>query len=95
MINPASFAGLLLAGSTHGPHIADYLVDLAAADGRVALKERCATPGEVGKPLSAIATGAGLRIHRAGEVYEFWQPQAERLEPEDLIVEVVAMRRVD
>lgn len=29
VINPASFAGLLLAGSTSGPHLADYLMDLA------------------------------------------------------------------
>ena len=28
VINPASFAGLLLAGSAHGPHIAEYLGDL-------------------------------------------------------------------
>ena len=37
VINPASFAGLLLAGSAHGPHIAEYMADLAATDGKVAL----------------------------------------------------------
>ncbi len=89
VINPASFAGLLLAGSTHGPHIADYMVDLAAMHGAVLLRERPITEAEVGKPLKEIATGAGLRIHRAGQFYEFWQPEATKLEPADLIVEVV------
>ncbi len=39
VINPASFAGLLLAGSTHGMHLADYMADPAATDGRVLLRE--------------------------------------------------------
>ena len=66
VINPASFAGLLLAGSTHGPHIAEYMADLAAAEGRVALQERQVTAAEAGRPLSAIATGLGVRVYRGG-----------------------------
>lgn len=89
VINPASFAGLLLAGSTHGPHIADYMMDLAATHGAVALRERPVMDAEIGKPLREIASGAGLRIHRQGRAYEYWQPQAARLERDDVIVEVV------
>jgi voltage-gated potassium channel len=89
VINPASFAGLLLAGSTHGPHIADYMADLAASDGRVALHERLVTPDEVGQPLSALGTGLGLRIYRGDECYGFWQAEAGRLERGDLVVEIV------
>ena len=89
VINPASFAGLLLAGSTHGPHIADYMADLAGTHGAVMLRERRVTPAEVGRPLSAISSGLGLRIYRAGEAYGFSAPQAERLEHGDLIVEVI------
>jgi voltage-gated potassium channel len=89
VINPASFAGLLLAGSTHGPHIADYMADLAAADGRVALHERRVTADEVGKPLAALATGIGLRIYRGAECYGFWQPEVGTLQPGDLVVEIV------
>jgi voltage-gated potassium channel len=92
VINPASFAGLLLAGSTRGPHIADYMTDLAASDGTVALRERAATPGEIGRPLKAIETGVGLRIHRGDHAYGFWEPEAGRLEPGDLIVEVTQAR---
>jgi voltage-gated potassium channel len=50
LINPASFAGLLLAGSTDGAHLADYLADLAATSGRVALHERPVPNEEIGRP---------------------------------------------
>jgi voltage-gated potassium channel len=89
VINPASFAGLLLAGSTHGSHIADYLADLAASDGRVALHERQVTAREVGKPLSALTTGLGVRIYRRGECYGFWQVEVAALEAGDTLVEIV------
>jgi voltage-gated potassium channel len=89
VINPASFAGLLLAGSTHGPHIADYMADLAAADGSIALHERPVTADEVGKPLSAIATGVGLRIYRDGVAHGSWDEAARALQPGDMLIEVV------
>ena len=43
VISPASFAGLLVAGSTHGLHLADYMADLAVTDGRVSLRERASS----------------------------------------------------
>ncbi len=89
VINPASFAGLLLAGSTHGPHIADYMADLANAEGRVTLRERAVTADEVGKPLAAIGTGLGLRIYRGSECHGFWEIEAGMLRAGDMIVEVV------
>lgn len=92
VINPVSFAGLLLAGSCSGPHIAEYLADLAAIDGRVALKERMVHPDEVGKPLSAIATGLGVRIYRDNEPHSFAEPEARALLAGDVIVEIVTRR---
>ncbi len=89
VINPASFAGLLLAGSTHGPHIADYIADLAASDGRVALRERRVAPEETGKPLAAISTGIGVRIYRGEQCYGFWEIEAGRLQPGDTLIEIV------
>ena len=89
VINPVSFAGLLLAGSVQGTHVADYMLDLASVDGRVHLSERCVTAAEVGKPLSAISSGLGVRIYRNGEPYGFFEEQAKALQSEDVIVEIV------
>lgn len=89
VINPVSFAGLLLAGSTHGAHIADYLADLASSHGRVRLAERAVRPEEHGKPLSQIAQGLGMRIYRNERPYGFWEPEARELMAGDVIVEIL------
>ena len=89
VINPVSFAGLLLAGSTTGAHIADYIADLASSSGRVRLAERVVSDGECGKPLSAVATGLGVRIYRDGKPYGFWELEAQALRPGDCIVEIL------
>ncbi|TMJ19359.1 MAG: potassium channel family protein [Alphaproteobacteria bacterium] len=89
VINPVSFAGLLLAGSTHGAHIADYIADLASSSGRVRLHERLVTDEECGKPLSGITRGLGVRLYRDGRPYGFWEPEAKSLIPGDCIVEIL------
>jgi len=89
VINPVSFAGLLLAGSTDGAHIADYIADLASSSGRVQLCERQVTADECGKPLSAIAKGLGVRVYRDGRPFGFWEPEAGSLIPGDCIVEIL------
>lgn len=89
VINPASFAGLLLAGSTHGAHLADYMADLAATDGRVALRERPVTAAEVGMALRTITTGLGHRIYRGDAMFGFWEREAQCLEAGDVILEVI------
>ncbi|PXB00018.1 potassium transporter TrkA [Nostoc sp. 3335mG] len=90
VVNPVSFAGLLLASSCNGPHIADYLTDLASFHGQVQLTERNVTGDEVGKPLSAIQTGIGLRLYRNGVGHDRKSPQAAALEAGDMIVEIVS-----
>jgi voltage-gated potassium channel len=89
VINPVSFAGLLLAGSTDSAHIADYIADLASSSGRVQLHEREVTAEECGKPLSAIAKGLGVRVYRDGMPYGFWEPEAGSLCSGDCIVEIL------
>jgi voltage-gated potassium channel len=89
VINPVSFAGLLLAGSTTGAHIADYIADLASSSGRVRLAERVVRDDECGKPLSAVATGMGVRIYRDGKPYGFWEPEAKALKRGDCLVEIL------
>ena len=85
VINPVSFAGLLLAGSTESAHIAD----LASSSGRIQLHEREVRPDECGKPLSAIAKGLGVRLYRDGTPFGFWEPEAGALRPGDCIVEIL------
>jgi voltage-gated potassium channel len=89
VINPVSFAGLLLAGSTSGKHIADYMADLAASGGRVKLNERPVLPEEIGRPLSAIGTGLGVRIYREDRPIGFWEEAARQLQTGDLIIEIM------
>jgi voltage-gated potassium channel len=95
VINPVSFAGLLLAGSTQGAHIADYIADLASSSGRVQLHEREVTPDECGKPLSAITKGLGVRVYRDGRPYGFWEPEAGSLIPGDCIVEILPTSKTE
>jgi voltage-gated potassium channel len=92
VIHPASFAGLLLAGSSQGFHIADYLADLASTDGRIKLGEREVTAAEIGRPLSAITTGLGVRFYRGGKPYGFDDPEAAALQPGDCVVEIVRVQ---
>jgi voltage-gated potassium channel len=88
VVNPLDFAGLLLATTHGGQHIADYLADLASGEGRVQLIERDVRPDEIGKSLKEISDGLGLRIIRDGTPFGFWRPQVEKLEPGDVIMEI-------
>jgi voltage-gated potassium channel len=89
VINPVSFAGLLLAGSTEGANIADYMADLASASGRVRLHEREIERFEIGKTLQEAAVGIGLRVVRGSEPIGWWEKSADRLELGDRIIEVI------
>jgi voltage-gated potassium channel len=89
VINPVSFAGLLLAGATESSHISDYIGDLASCSGRIQLSERTITAEECGKPLSALSRGLGVRVYRDGKPYGFWEPEAKALMPGDCIVEIL------
>ncbi len=89
VVNPLDFAGLLLATTDAGHHIADYLADLATTGGRVRLVEREVQPEEIGTSLKDLTEGLGLRIIRDGTPYGFWRPQVQKLEPGDIIMEIV------
>ncbi|MBN8844251.1 MAG: potassium channel family protein [Sphingomonadales bacterium] len=90
VINPVSFTGLLLAGSAQGAHIADYMADLASIGGKVQLRERLVSAEEVGRSLDQLASGGrGLRVYRRGTPYGFWEPEVQKLESGDMVVEVI------
>jgi voltage-gated potassium channel len=88
VVNPFNFAGLLLATTHSGHHIADYLADLATMEGRVRLVERPVRPEEIGTSLRDLANTLGLRIIRDGTAYGFWRPQVRELQPGDIIMEI-------
>ena len=88
VVNPLDFAGLLLATTHSGQHIADYLADLASGQGRVQMIERDVRPEEIGKALKDVDDGLGVRIIRDGKPYGFWRPQVDKLEPGDIIMEI-------
>ncbi len=88
VVNPLDFAGLLLATTHGGQHIADYLADLASMKGKVRMIERDVRPEEVGKSLKEIADGLGLRIIRSGTPYGFWRPQAAKLQKGDIVMQI-------
>jgi len=89
VINPVSFAGLLLAGSIEGQGITEYIRDLASCGGKVRLHERVIEGFEVGKSLSEAAIGLGMRIMRDGEAIGFWEEGARELRAGDRIIEVI------
>lgn len=89
VVNPVSFAGLLLASSSHGSHVADYIADLATSSGQVALRERAIEPGEVGKPLCDVETGLGVRIYRGNATIEAADHGADTFRAGDRLLEIV------
>ena len=89
VINPVSFAGLLLAGSVEGSGITEYLRDLASCGGHVRLHEREIEQFEVGKSLDEAAIGIGMRVLRNGESIGFWEEGAKALRSGDRIIEVI------
>ncbi len=88
VVNPFDFAGLLLATTHSGHHIADYLADLATMEGRVRLVEREVRSEEVGTSLRDLKGTLGLRIIRGSTAYGFWRPQVQELQPGDVIMEI-------
>ncbi len=90
VINPVRFTGLLLAGSAQGAHVADYMADLASVGGKVQLIERPVMADEIGRPLDQLASGGrGLRIYRDGHPHGFWEVEAGKLQPGDIVVEIL------
>ena len=89
VINPVSFAGLLLASSLEGPHRADYLADLATSAGKVMLRERVVEPHEVGTPLSQICTGQAVRVIRNGQSHGPRDPAFSAVVAGDRILEII------
>lgn len=89
VVNPVSFTGLLLAASSQGEHLADYLRDLATARGDIRLRERKVTADEVGQSLKDACNGRAVRLYRGKEVLSPWDASPTHIRPGDQILEMV------
>ncbi len=89
VVNPVSFAGLLLASSLEGPHRAEYLADLATSEGQVMLRERVIKPSEVGRSPDEICTGVAVRLIRDGKPHNPRDTAVRNLKPGDRILEII------
>ena len=89
IVNPIHVGGQLLAGSTVGPHIVDYVSDLITRGGQCELHERLVSEAEIGNSARSIESGQVLRIYRDGCAYGFWETEVQMLVPGDSIIEVV------
>jgi voltage-gated potassium channel len=88
IVNPISFGGQLLAGSTVGPHLADYVADLVTRGGRAELHEREVAPHEIGRAPDEITTGQVVRLYRGEVCLTLDLPEARRLQAGDVLIEV-------
>ncbi|MEO6198866.1 MAG: potassium channel family protein [Sphingomicrobium sp.] len=89
VVNPVSFAGLLLASAAQGAHVAEYIADLVTSEGQVALRERDVRADEVGKSIRDTCGAFAVRIYRAGKPHSAWEPEAEKLQHGDRLLEIV------
>lgn len=89
VINPVSFAGLLMAGSAQGSGIADYMADLASHAGQVQLRERVVGADEGAHPAGPFKRGLVLGIRRGERTINFWDKEASTLQPGDRVIEIV------
>ncbi len=89
VVNPVSFAGLLLASSLRGPERADYIADLASNEGSVMLRERIVTPEEEGRSPADICTGQVVRLIRGGQPFAATEAAGFKLQAGDTILEII------
>ena len=89
VVNPVSFAGLLLASSLDGPHRAEYLNDLATSEGDVMLRERVVEEHEVGRSADEICTGQAVRLIRDGKPHGPRAAAFGRVIPGDRVLEII------
>ena len=94
VINPVRFAGLLLATTSKGEHLAEYLTDLATTRGDVTLRERKVSREEVGQLLSEICEGRAVRLYRGTEILSPDDASPPRVEAGDIVLEIIRKKAV-
>ncbi len=89
IVSPSRVGGYLVADAVTNWHVADYVMDLLTANGRVRLVERPATAEEAGRRPAEITDGLLVRIYRGGEHIGFWDTEKNTVQPGDILLMIV------
>ncbi|MDP1718161.1 MAG: NAD-binding protein, partial [Burkholderiales bacterium] len=89
IVSSARVGGFLLADAVENWHIAEYVLDLLTADGRVSLVERPAKDDEIGRNALEVADGLLVRIFRSGEKIGFWEKDKLTIKAGDILLVIV------
>lgn len=86
VVSPARVGGYLLADAVATTHIADYVLDLLTAGGRVRLMERAARPEEIGMNPQQIHEALVVRIHRGEDKIGYWESDKFTIQSGDILL---------
>ena len=86
VISSSRAGGYLLADAVTTTHVADYVLDLLTAGGRVRLIERPALPEEIGKNPRQIQESLVVRIHRGEEKIGYWEGDKFTIQAGDILL---------
>lgn len=89
IVSPSRVGGYLVADAVTNWHVADYVMDLLTANGRVRLVERPATADEAGCSPGEIKDGLLVRIYRGGEHIGFWETAKNTIQAGDILLMIV------
>ena len=83
---PSRVGGILMADSIESSHLANYVMDLISAGGKVTLVEREPLPEELGRSPSEVGQSLIVRVVREQQAYSFWEAGARIQAGDKLIV---------
>lgn len=89
IVSPSRVGGFLLADAVENWHVAEYVLDLLTADGRVSLVERLAKSEEIGNNALEVTDGLLVRIFRGGEKIGFWEKDKLKIQAGDILLVIV------
>jgi voltage-gated potassium channel len=90
VITSSSSAGRLLGLATTTPEVAEVLEDLLSVGAGLDIVQRPVTEAELG-PLEGVRSrNPVVAVSRGGRLLRFDDPEAARLAPGDVLVEVVS-----
>lgn len=86
VVSPSRVGGYLLADAVSTSHVADYVLDLLTAGGRVRLIERAARPEEIGMNPQQIHEALVVRIYRGEDKIGYWESDRFTIQAGDVLL---------